>query len=198
MDITAIITAIIASGILNVIITAIIERRKHKADANLIGEQVESADIGNLKAIIQTWQDQYASLVQRMNATEADLDQMREQNLQLIDRLRDTESGAMLAISNLRNELEGERTQRRRQTGRIIELQTKLDKMKREVENLNQVIEAQAATISGLRADLTESEQKRRDLKNELQHERSERMLLSSRLEILKQKTEGRCESQEL
>lgn len=181
-----VILSLITSGVVGSIVAAILDHRRRNAEASLAEEHAESADIANLKAIIDTWEKQYGALVKRLDAAELGLMDMRDQNAQLLERLQETETGARLALSNMRAQLRTEQQQRRKQAGHIIELTKGLESQRRRIAELSDIIESQAATISGLRNDLTESEKKRRELKEELRAARNEIAVLTHKLEIMR------------
>lgn len=173
--------SVITSGTLTALVTTWMNRHKTRAEAASIEEQADATGIGSLLHIIETLQTQYDGLAKRFDDEKARNDRASRLNLDLQTELQRVADEAERAIGNLRDELAEERKQRKVQTELIIELSDKVNQQQG-------LIEAQAATISSLRTDLTASEKANSDLKRDLASERRERLLLAAQLEVKQRK----------
>jgi len=150
MDITALLTLIglILSSALSAYQTVTKARNARKTvRSDLLQQEIES-----LQSIIDTWQEQYEKLRTGIQLGEQERAVLKKENAEYEAELDRIQIENLKANNALRAQLEQERTQRREQSDLIISLTNKLEQM----DNL---IKAQAATID----DLTSQNRRERE-----------------------------------
>lgn len=177
----SLVLTVITSGTLTALVTSWMNRHKTRAEAVSIEEQADATSIGSLLHVIETLQAQYDALARRVDEEHGRWQAATAETVTLRSEMQRLKDDADRANNNLRDELAAEKKQRQAQSDLIIQLSDKVTEMQG-------VIEAQAAVISSLRADLTESERKRTELKRDLENERRARLLLAGQLEIIQKK----------